>query len=142
MFFLVLVIDFCLDVNLSHNVNWTIILQYLFLIKNYCFHRMSSDSEIQTQVQQGSASTQTSYDEDSEWYKYTRSVEEYRESSEKVRKQTRQSSDSETQTDMPVEDDLGVLVTTHEGEIISYSLILSMITFYPLLPSNNLRCLL
>ena len=80
------------------------------------FYRLSSDSEIQTQIQQGSASTQTGYEEDSQWYKYTRTVEEVRESSEKVASNSRQFFDSETQTDIPVDHDLRVLVTTQEGE--------------------------
>ena len=76
--------------------------------------RLSSDFEIQTQVQQGSASTQTSYDEDSQWYKYTKTVEEYRKTSEKVT--NRQLSDGETQTDIPSDDNLRVMTTTHEGK--------------------------
>ena len=77
---------------------------------------MSNDSEIQTEIEQGSASTQTNHEEDSQWYRYTRTVEEVRESSETVTNMNRQLSDSETQTDTPVDDDLRVLVTTHEGE--------------------------
>ena len=48
---------------------------------------------------------------------YTRTVEEVRESSEKVIGISRQLSDSYTQTDAPVDDDSRVLATNQEGEI-------------------------
>ena len=86
-------------------------------MKAFCiFSRLSNDSEIQTEIEQGSASTQTNHEEDSQWYRYTQTVEEVRESSETVTNMNRQLSDNETQTDTPVDDDLRVLVTTHEGE--------------------------
>ncbi|XP_028393857.1 uncharacterized protein LOC114518127 isoform X2 [Dendronephthya gigantea] len=78
--------------------------------------RSLSDSEVQTQIVQGSASTQTDYeDDDSQWYRHTSTVEEVRESSLIVTSERRQCCDSETQTDDKVDDDEQVFAKNHEG---------------------------
>lgn len=89
----------------------------------YLLLRSLSDSEVQTQIVQGSASTQTDYEDDnSQWYRHTSTVEELRESSMIVTSERRQCCDSETQTDDRVDDDLRVLAKNHEGRWMKLSI--------------------